>query len=101
MSSTSLKKERNYGIDLLRIVSMLMVVTLHTLNFGGILHNVEPFSFKYYFNWFLYLGAYCAVNCYGLIAGYVGYGSKSKYSNLINLYLQTLFYSLFSAILYF
>ena len=30
-------EERNYGIDLLRIVSMMMVVLLHVLGQGGIL----------------------------------------------------------------
>ena len=28
-------KERNYGIDLLRIVSMMMVVILHINSMGG------------------------------------------------------------------
>lgn len=28
-------KERNYGIDLLRILSMFMVVLLHLCGFGG------------------------------------------------------------------
>lgn len=36
----SLKKERNMGIESLRIVSMLMIVTLHVLKQGGILDNV-------------------------------------------------------------
>jgi len=101
MELNKVKTERNYGIDLLRIVSMLFVVALHTLNQGGILNNTEPFSFKYFFSYFLYIAAFCAVNCYGLITGYVGYSSsKHKYSNLINLYLQTSFYALLSVIFY-
>ncbi len=101
MELKKVKTERNYGIDLLRIVSMLFVVALHTLNQGGILNNTEPFSFKYFFVYFLYIAAFCAVNCYGLITGYVGYSSsKHKYSNIINLYLQTSFYALLSVILY-
>ena len=29
-------KKRNIGIDLLRIVCMLMVVTLHVIGYGGV-----------------------------------------------------------------
>lgn len=32
--------ERNYGIDLLRIVSMLFIVVLHTLTHGGVVEAV-------------------------------------------------------------
>lgn len=32
-----MKNERNYGIDLLRIVLMYMVCILHTLGCGGVL----------------------------------------------------------------
>ena len=35
------KPTRNYGIDLLRIASMLMIATLHTLYRGGALSAVE------------------------------------------------------------
>ena len=35
-----------------------------------------------------------------MITGYVGYGLKSKYSNLITLYLQTVFYAFLSVLLY-
>jgi hypothetical protein len=38
--------------------------------------------------------AYCAVNCYALISGYVGCDSKYKLSNIIYLYLQVIFYTI-------
>lgn len=34
-NESALKSERNYGIDLLRIISMLYVVVLHSLGQGG------------------------------------------------------------------
>lgn len=37
-----MKNERNYGIDLLRLVLMYMVCILHTLGQGGILEACEP-----------------------------------------------------------
>lgn len=76
----SVNPTRNYGIDALRIVSMLMVVTLHVLGHGGVLKIAE--SEKYWIVWFLEISAYCAVNCYALISGYVGVYSKYKFSNL-------------------
>ena len=49
----SVKRERNYGIDLLRIVSMLMVVILHVLGQGGVLKSSEPLSVGYSVAWLL------------------------------------------------
>ena len=65
-------KERNYGIDLLRILSMFMVVLLHLCGFGGVLSNVKPFSVNYYIAWFLEIVSYCAVDVFALISGFVG-----------------------------
>ena len=36
--------KRNYGIDLLRIICMLMIIGLHILGHGGVLTNTEAFS---------------------------------------------------------
>lgn len=33
-------KERNYGIDLLRIISMIMVVILHINSMGGNIRRI-------------------------------------------------------------
>ncbi|MBQ4528066.1 MAG: acyltransferase [Clostridia bacterium] len=83
---------RNFGIDLLRIVSMLMVVTLHTLGRGGILADSQYMSANYYLGWIMEIGAYCAVNCYALVSGYVGYSSKHKCSGIIYITFQVIFY---------
>lgn len=85
--------ERNYGIDLLRIVSMLFVPVLHVLGHGGVLDTVQPFSIHSELAWFLEIMVYCAVNCFALISGFVGYGAEYKYANLIYLYLQVVFYT--------
>lgn len=95
MSKSSIQplNSRNYGIDLLRIFSMLMIVTLHVLGQGGILKAAIPMSTNYEVAWFLEILCYGAVNCYGLISGYVGCNSKFKYSNIIYLWLQVAFYA--------
>lgn len=79
---------RNYGIDLLRMVSMAMVLILHVLGAGGVLGNAEKHSATYEIAWLLETAAYCAVNCYALISGYVGYRSKIKYTNIVLLWIQ-------------
>ncbi len=89
---------RNYGIDALRILSMLMVVTLHVLGHGGILDSTKAYSVNYEIAWFIEILALCAVNCYALISGYVGVYAKFKFSNLILLWLRVVFYSVGIAI---
>lgn len=85
---------RNMGIDLLRIISMEMVVFLHVLNRGGILASALPLSTNYKIAWGFETAAYCAVNCYGLISGYVGYCAKFRVSNLVLLWFRVVWYTL-------
>ena len=86
-------RKRNYGIDLLRIVSMLMIIVLHILGQGGILRNMDLLSMKYSVAWFMEVACYCSVNCYALISGYVGIESTYKHKNLLTIWLQTVFYT--------
>lgn len=88
-----IQTERNYGIDVLRIISMLMVVILHVLGRGGVLSALDPFSLKYDIAWLLEIAAYGAVDCYALISGYVGVFAKHKYGGLAILWLRVVFYS--------
>ncbi len=92
-SVCEIKPKRNYGIDLLRLVSMLMVVMLHVLYQGGILTSVDDLTFKGELLWFLEILCYCAVNCFAVISGYVGLFSRNKKSGLINTWIQVIFYS--------
>ncbi len=86
-------EERNYGVDALRIVAMFMVVLLHVLGNGGILEGLQYGSFKYQLVWLLEIAAYCAVDCYALISGYVGVKSRYKYTNLALIWLRVVFYT--------
>ncbi len=92
-------EERNRGIDLLRIVSMVMIVTLHTLGHGGILDTVERFSLNYGIAWLLEAMVTCAVNCYALISGYVGVRARYKYSNIVSLWFQVMLYSVLGSVI--
>ena len=92
MENNSLKA-RNYGIDLLRIICMLMIVMLHLLGPGGILGKSPFLSLKYEVLWFVEIGCFCAINCFALISGYVGCCAKHHYINLLLLWLTVVFYT--------
>lgn len=86
-------EQRNHGLDLLRMLAMWMVVILHILNKGGVLAATAPLSAGRETARLLEAAAYCAVNCYGLLSGYVGAGHRFRYSSPIALWLRTLFYT--------
>lgn len=85
--------KRNYGIDLLRLLLMVMVLVLHILYAGGVLMATEVLSPNYNAAWLLETMAYCAVDCYVIITGYVHMNSKFRFSSYILLWLQVLTYS--------
>lgn len=88
-----MKNGRNYGIDLLKIISMYMICILHVLGQGGILFNLEELTLKYDLMWLLEIICYCAVNCYAIISGYVMVKSKFRYKKIVNLWLDVFFWS--------
>ena len=74
---------------------MFMIVLTHILGKGGLRDAVDGRGDAYFFIvWFMQIFAYVAVNCYGLISGYIGLGSESKLSKIALLWLQVLFYTL-------
>lgn len=85
--------KRNYGLDLLRILSMFMSVNLHVLGQGGAMVKIVSAPETYYAAWFLETCAYCAVDLYGLISGYVGVDSKYRPARILELWFQVFFYS--------
>lgn len=93
ISFLRLREDRNYGVDLLRIVAMFMVVVLHVLGSGGIIWSEEIRPGNYWSAWFLEIAAYGAVDIYALISGFVGYKTKHRYANLAVLWLSVFFYS--------
>lgn len=83
-----MNQKRDYGIDLLRIVATYMIIILHILGVGGIIYTIDNSSRVYVMSWGLEFFAYCAVNCYALISGYVGLKSKFRFFNILNLWCQ-------------
>ena len=93
------KRKREYGIDLLRVVSMFMVVVLHVLLQGGVLANAKMMSSQYLAAWFLEMTCFCAVNVFAMISGYVGLKSKCRLGRLFSLWLQVVFYTVLFTII--
>lgn len=99
----TLHSERNHGIELLRIFAMLLAAVLHILKKGGVITASEGNLAAYSTVWLLEAAAYCAVNCYALISGYVGYSDRPKPLRLarcIELWLQVVFYSVIITTVY-
>lgn len=87
-------KQRDNGLDLLRILCMLMVVSLHYYGhgslIGGQLADGSP-------NWFLgnllYPFSLVAVNCFVLLSGYFQCGSRFKLKRVVSTWVQVAVYS--------
>ena len=78
--------KRNHGIDLLRITAMVLVAALHIIGIGGIITGSELLSPQFLTAQFLRIAMLCAVNCYALISGYVGWDRRPKLSGIAMLW---------------
>lgn len=88
MKNFNFKKPRQSNIELLRIVSMLMIILWHiNIGFGGN-KDIDALSLGNQINAFTVVG----VNCFVLISGF--FGIKFKIKTFIDLLLQCLFYSI-------
>lgn len=94
VQTPNLFHKRNYGVDLLRMTAMLMVVILHILGQGGILSTCATNPANSETAWFLEIAAFCAVNCYALISGYVGLYANYRYTNIITLWFRVVYYTI-------
>ena len=96
------EKEYFEGLDALRLLAMFFVVILHVLLQGGILKNAEGATRVV--AWILESGSFCAVNIYALTTGFLTYSEGEKpfrYSRVIRLWFQVLFYSVVLTLLIF
>lgn len=94
MPTVTKSKEYCAGIDILKIISMCMIIICHIFSFGGIAGAAAPLSLNWFFINFLNPLCFCGVNCYALISGYLGVNGKTKYSQLATLWLSVVFYLL-------
>ena len=85
-------KKRNTGINLFKLFSMFMIALLHVLGMGGITGAAAGTS-SYYPVYLMQNAAFCAVNCYALVSGYLMLGKKIKPSRITELWFEVFFYS--------
>ena len=88
-----MKNERNYGLDLLRVVLMYMVCMLHTLFQGGVLPACTAGTIPHKVFWFLEVLCFCAVDAFALISGYTATDKMRKFEKLTEMWFQAFFYS--------
>lgn len=88
------KEERHIGLELLRIISMLMIILLHSIDHSGLLEKLVSGSMLYWYEWFIYAIVQVCVNCFVLISGYFLIQSKFKFEKLVMLWIEVVFYAL-------
>ncbi len=88
-----MNQPRNTGVELLRLCSMLLVLMLHILGQGGVLAAAAPLSRPYAAAWFLETAAFCAVDCYALLSGYVSVTTDTRPARLVRVWMQVAFYT--------
>ena len=88
------KIKRNPNIELLRIISMMMVLVLHCLSWGGALDYRS--GIQLYVYWWLEALAIVAVDIFVLISGYFLVESKFKVKNVFKIAISGVWiYSVF------
>jgi len=91
--NTNMKKSREPQFELLRIVAMLMVITLHYLGKGQLLGRPADSLLLKGGVWYLEALCIASVNIYVMISGYFMIDSKFNLRKLLILWCQILFYS--------
>ena len=91
---TLAKKTRAANLDLLRIVSMLLIVLLHSVDHSGVLENTENcgIGMQFYVRFIHALCMVC-VNIYVMLSGYFMVNSKFRLQKLVVLWMETAFYA--------
>ncbi len=87
-------KKRNANMDLLRIISMMMVTTLHALDKSGLLQSFTgDVSANGVVAWIMESLSIGAVNIFMLISGYFLIDSEFRIKRLLEIVFQTFFYA--------
>lgn len=85
---------RNANMDLLRIVSMLLIVFLHSIDHSGVLENAEHCSAgMYFYVRFTYALCQVCVNIYVMLSGYFLVTSQFRLKKLVTLWIEAVFYA--------
>lgn len=96
MEKVTTTNPRNANLDLLRIVSMLLIILLHSIDHSGVLeHSAVLGGFSLYYVRYLYSLCQVCVNGYVLISGYFLLNSRFSLKKLLYLWAEVAFYAVF------
>lgn len=88
-------------MDLLRIVSMLLIIYLHSIDHSGVLEQADVCGgWAYIYVHFAYALCQVCVNCYVMLSGYYLVTSKFRIQKLVALWMEVVFYSVVLRILF-
>ncbi len=96
-----LRQKRNYGIDLLRFISMYFIIVLHFLTQGCIIdhsHGINLIVIS-----IIEAFVYSGVDIFALISGYCGYAGESARNDngkYLEMWFQVFYYSLGIALIF-
>ncbi|MBO5526316.1 MAG: acyltransferase [Clostridia bacterium] len=88
-----LNNSRNYGIDALRLFAIYLIVTYHVITHGGFASVTGNYQLV---RLLLFTVTFCAVDCFAIISGFVGYTEEEKpyhFHKYISMWLQVFCYS--------
>ncbi len=99
MNKENIEKKRDSSFELLRIIAIMMVLTMHYLNakMGGALssQNIPSTHMNFYITRLMVSFSIVAVNCFILITGFFMYKKdRIKIGKVINLVLIFVFYNI-------
>lgn len=87
-------KKRDNGLDLLRIVCMLLVVYHHFFDHGGLISGqLLPGSPNWFLGELLYPFTLMAVDCFVLLSGYFQCTTRFKLKRVVSVWAQVAVYS--------
>lgn len=94
-----MQSKRNLSLDLLKIISMIMIVILHLLSKGNGLHSTIVAHRN--LSWLIETFCSCAVDVYVIISGYFLYEGNFSWNKVFKIWRQVWFYSILFLIIFF
>ena len=88
------QNSRNISLDILRIISMFLIVLLHSVDHSGVIEAANTSGD--FINWYtqtIFMFTRLAVNCYVLLSGYFLVKSRFSFVKLLKLWIDVTFYS--------
>lgn len=91
--TTGISNQRNMGLDILRILSMILITCRHFLVYSGLIDSIGFSTVNGVIAHILKVFCGCAVNIFVLISGYFLVKSSFKLQKAVRVWAETFFYS--------